>query len=196
MTRQEKSELTREKIYNSALKLIDTKGFDNITVDDITTKAGVAKGTFYIYFPAKEDVLYYTYQHLDTFYQEALDAARTEEEFPSMVKTFIDIYSDRVEELGLGMISAICTNLDMEKSKESYRSGNRSLYKSLYFLVSEGIRFGFIDPDCDRDWCVRQILIAMIGMENYYVIMDGQISIKEMAMKIIPALLLHSDTAI
>ena len=41
---------TREKIYESALKVINEKGYNNVNIEDITTEANVAKGSFYTYF--------------------------------------------------------------------------------------------------------------------------------------------------
>jgi AcrR family transcriptional regulator len=56
--RKEQSIKTREKIVEAVRILIQQKDFELITVQDITTKAKVAKGSFYTYFKRKEDVLY------------------------------------------------------------------------------------------------------------------------------------------
>jgi AcrR family transcriptional regulator len=57
-TRKEHAQKTREKIIDAVRVLIQQKDFELITVQDITTKAKVAKGSFYTYFKRKEDVLY------------------------------------------------------------------------------------------------------------------------------------------
>lgn len=48
---------TREKIVSAAMELFAKKGFDRTTVDEIVAKAGVAKGTFYLYFKSKDDLI-------------------------------------------------------------------------------------------------------------------------------------------
>ncbi len=48
---------TKRKLITAGLELIKEIGFDAINVEDITKKAGVAKGTFYIYFKRKEDIV-------------------------------------------------------------------------------------------------------------------------------------------
>ena len=48
---------TREKIVSAAMELFAKKGFDKSTVDEIVAKAGVAKGTFYLYFKSKDDLI-------------------------------------------------------------------------------------------------------------------------------------------
>jgi AcrR family transcriptional regulator len=55
--RERKKEETRRRITLSALELFHEKGFEATTVDEITERADVAKGTFFNYFPRKEAVL-------------------------------------------------------------------------------------------------------------------------------------------
>ncbi|WP_297518230.1 TetR/AcrR family transcriptional regulator [Thermococcus sp.] len=47
----------REKLVSAAMELFAKKGFDKTTVDEIVAKAGVAKGTFYLYFKSKKDLI-------------------------------------------------------------------------------------------------------------------------------------------
>ena len=55
--RERKKEETRRRITMAALELFHEKGFEATTVDEITERADVAKGTFFNYFPRKESVL-------------------------------------------------------------------------------------------------------------------------------------------
>ncbi len=57
--RERKKEETRHRIFHAAVDLFRERGFEHTTVDDITEKADVAKGTFFNYFPRKEAVLGY-----------------------------------------------------------------------------------------------------------------------------------------
>ena len=47
----------REELLNAAAGVFATKGVSRTTVADITAAAGVAKGTFYLYFESKEHLL-------------------------------------------------------------------------------------------------------------------------------------------
>jgi AcrR family transcriptional regulator len=47
----------RERLYSAALGLFAERGYLQTTVEDITDKADVGKGTFFNYFPTKEHVL-------------------------------------------------------------------------------------------------------------------------------------------
>ncbi len=55
--RQENALLTRKKIIQTAEMLLKKNGFNALCVEDITKTAGVAKGTFYVYFKHKEDIV-------------------------------------------------------------------------------------------------------------------------------------------
>jgi AcrR family transcriptional regulator len=57
--REVKKENKRERILNAAIKLFTKRGFDKTSIADITSHAGVAKGTFYSFFEKKGDVLLY-----------------------------------------------------------------------------------------------------------------------------------------
>lgn len=57
--RERKKEETRRRIFEAAMDLFRTRGFEATTVDDITERADVARGTFFNYFPRKESVLLY-----------------------------------------------------------------------------------------------------------------------------------------
>lgn len=57
--RERKKEETRHRIFTAAIELFREKGFEATTVDEITEKADVGRGTFFNYFPKKESVLAY-----------------------------------------------------------------------------------------------------------------------------------------
>lgn len=55
--RQEAALETRRNIVEAVKMLLEEKSAEAINIEDITTKAGVAKGSFYTYFKRKEDVI-------------------------------------------------------------------------------------------------------------------------------------------
>ncbi len=55
--REEQALQTKTKIIEAAKALIQEKGIDNVSVDDITKLAGVAKGSYYVHFKKKEDIV-------------------------------------------------------------------------------------------------------------------------------------------
>lgn len=49
----------RERLYEAALALFREQGYEQTTVDQITRRAELAKGTFFNYFPSKDAILRY-----------------------------------------------------------------------------------------------------------------------------------------
>ncbi|MBN1635721.1 MAG: TetR/AcrR family transcriptional regulator [Deltaproteobacteria bacterium] len=58
MTRQERRVFkTRNKLLSASSRLFADKGIDLTTIDDITERADLGKGTFYYHFNSKEEVI-------------------------------------------------------------------------------------------------------------------------------------------
>jgi|GEM_PF-4728908 hypothetical protein CLOSPO_01274 len=55
--RKENSQLNKEKIIAAGKRLILDYGYDKVTVSEITRKAGVSKGAFYIHYKTKDDLI-------------------------------------------------------------------------------------------------------------------------------------------
>jgi AcrR family transcriptional regulator len=55
--REEKKQLTKERICQAAMSLFADKGYEATKISEITDLAGVAKGTFFNYFESKEEVM-------------------------------------------------------------------------------------------------------------------------------------------
>ena len=49
---------TKDRLFVAAVKMINEKGYENVSVEDITSAANVAKGTFYTHFESKEAVVH------------------------------------------------------------------------------------------------------------------------------------------
>lgn len=55
--RQRQKQELRRQIYDTAIELFSTHGYEATTVQQITEQLGVAKGTFFNHFPSKEHVV-------------------------------------------------------------------------------------------------------------------------------------------
>lgn len=48
---------TKNQIYDTAVELFHKKGYEKVTIEDITKSIGIAKGTFYNFFSSKREIL-------------------------------------------------------------------------------------------------------------------------------------------
>lgn len=59
MLRESRKKELKKQIFLHAMQLFHEKGFEKVTVQEITVKCGIGKGTFFNYFAKKEDILLY-----------------------------------------------------------------------------------------------------------------------------------------
>ncbi len=98
---------TKRKIREVALKLIDEKGYENVTLKEICKISGINKHTFYYYFKSKDDLLneYYKIPCELTSYDlaEIMTADSNVEKLWLLSKTFVDF----VQNSGVSIIKQI-----------------------------------------------------------------------------------------
>jgi AcrR family transcriptional regulator len=70
-----RGEATRQRLLDAAESEFGVHGFHAASIAGITRSAGVAQGTFYLYFPSKEDVLRELVRHMGHELRQALAAA-------------------------------------------------------------------------------------------------------------------------
>lgn len=93
MALTKKAEKTRSRLLGSARRLISERGFDHVSVEDITKDSGVAKGTFYHYFECKEEVVAeLSFQSIQTIIKKAIDYDGDVRE--RCLYYFIELYKD------------------------------------------------------------------------------------------------------
>jgi AcrR family transcriptional regulator len=68
-------EQRRARIEKTALELFRTRGFDNVTVEDVCAEAGVAPATFYRHFGTKEEVVFAYREEFTAALGRALDTS-------------------------------------------------------------------------------------------------------------------------
>ena len=77
---EQNKEEKRKKLLDNAYELFETKGFKKTSIQDIVDKAGVAKGTFYLYFKNKEDIRnHLVAEKSNNLFKRAIDALNTQD---------------------------------------------------------------------------------------------------------------------
>ena len=61
---------TKDRIYSVALQMIEQKGYENISIEQISHKARVSVGAFYHHFSSKSDILLEIYKTGDQYFRE------------------------------------------------------------------------------------------------------------------------------
>ncbi|KRE83052.1 hypothetical protein ASG89_13040 [Paenibacillus sp. Soil766] len=72
MLREVRKQELKQQLFMKAIELFQAKGYDNVTVEEIASSCGIAKGTFFNYFPKKEHVLLHLGQSQVQFMSEVV----------------------------------------------------------------------------------------------------------------------------
>ena len=146
--KEQKAALIQEEILIAAARLIASRGFRAVTVDDISAEMGFTKSIVYYYMKNKNEILWRIFEKIDETYANGLDdvlhsggsvvdqMAKVMEMHCMNVLTHLDwatIYNRDLNEL---------TDEQRSKVEENRRHYNRRI-QSLY---EEGVRQGVFRP--------------------------------------------------
>jgi AcrR family transcriptional regulator len=151
--RASNKELRKENLYTAAVTLFRQRGFDETRVEEITQAAGVAKGTFFNYFPTKEDVLLYIGERHMTRLGAAMGNGAgkqisQERSAIAALKTVLYTLADSLEEDK--DLVRLAVDKAMKISHLAPTAGGRfSLQGLVALLISRAQRMGEIHPGVD-----------------------------------------------
>lgn len=84
---------TLREVHEIAVRLIDERGFDATTVDDIAAAAGISQRTFFRYFPAKEDAVLLPHRE----FEELIDEYTPPDDAPMTVDAVDALYESQID---------------------------------------------------------------------------------------------------
>ena len=190
--RKKQAIATRQKINRTAIKLFNKDGFDRVTVDRICEKARVSKGTFYLYFDSKEQVI------LDLF-------NKTDQMYEAYFTDKLASKSDPVENLlmlGRKALSAAVSNgtdvmqityrarINLNRSGRPRPIENRSLYKIIFSQVQTAQTQGYLREDLTTEDVTHILLRCVDGVIHAWCLADGNFDLPSEGEKVFAALLL------
>jgi AcrR family transcriptional regulator len=146
------------------MDLFGQRGFFNTTVEDITEAADVGKGTFFNYFPSKEQVFGVLYEIQLTRVSQARVAAKQGElSLRNLLRHFVHQIAEepgKNPQLARGLIATVVSSDAVrEMHLETMRRGRRILAEVLRL----GQRRGEIRRDLAAEDMVRGLQEALIG---------------------------------
>jgi len=59
-----REQMVKDAIFDASVSIILDKGYDNLTMNDVAGRVGIATGTIYNYFTNKEELFLYIYERL------------------------------------------------------------------------------------------------------------------------------------
>jgi AcrR family transcriptional regulator len=188
---------TRKRILESALSLFREKGFDQVSIDEITSAAGVSKGSFYTYFQTKSDIIIEEFRLIDDYYQKKESAIMRSPEAVSRLIAFTKYQLDYIHKnLGFRTLSILYINqMSAFYDQKILANRERTLVRLVSRIIADGQASGHIrqgDPIELAEWMNR----CMRGFFLDWAISKGSLDIKKDGMRffsefVLPALIAH-----
>ncbi|MGN1404667.1 MAG: TetR/AcrR family transcriptional regulator [Erysipelotrichaceae bacterium] len=185
---------TKQKIYTTAIELITNNGYDHVTVDEICQKAGVAKGTFYVHFKAKEDIIKSIYrENCQKYVNEKMHLDEN-----GIQGTLDELYNYCI----LSMEFANSTGVDLTAlSYTAYLSpaakNERTFYAESYSantiksIIRKCFENNIFKPEYSEEIIIKEIFIVMMGSTISWCLADGDYNLKETAAPVFYNLIYH-----
>ena len=96
--RVSQAQKTKKKIFQSASKLINKYGYNQVTIEEISKKAGVSVGAFYHYYNSKTDILVEFFKQIDVYYEDIVEKQMTGDPDKDLVVFFYHYAKYHVEQ--------------------------------------------------------------------------------------------------
>ena len=162
---QQRSEETRSKIIESAIKLFSTRGFNAASVDDICVEAGISKGAFYHHFKSKQALFLALLDGWLQTIDNAIEASKDKtvpETFMQMTEAFPYIFETAGEGLPMFLEFWLQASRD-EKVWQASITPYRRYHKHFTALIKKGMDEGSfvkVDPGLTS----RMIMSTAMGL--------------------------------
>lgn len=186
---------TKSRIVEAAWALFYEVGYDATTVEDIVTRSGTSKGSFYHYFEGKDALLGSLSYLFDAKYEELAEGIDGSENALELLlrlnRELFDMIEKRIE---VTLLSRLLSSQLMAKGERSLLDRDRFYYKLLRRIVTVGQERGEIASDRAAGDIVK--LYAMIERAMLYdwCLSHGEYSLREYAARVMPEMLLFLKT--
>lgn len=170
---------TRRKLMEAAQILICRNGLSDTSVEQITRKAGVSKGTFYTYFERKEDIVLALSRGM---FGEILEQAKQlEGTFLEKLEFYMVNFSGYIEQGSVQMAQEWVKNvINPNLVTDSFdRNKLHSDLIDMRALLHYGVEQQMLSPDFPMDDHARMFVDVLYGEMLCWCMSDGIYSLRE-----------------
>ena len=162
---QQRSEETKTRILESAIKMFSSLGYNKASVDEICREAGISKGAFYHHFESKQSLflalLDGCLKTIDTAIEESRDKTAPET-FMLMTQAFPYLFKTAGEGLPMFLEFWLQASRD-KKIWEASIAPYRRYHKYFTSLIKKGVKEGSF-VDVDPELTSRMIVSTAMGL--------------------------------
>jgi AcrR family transcriptional regulator len=181
--RKEQALVTKDRIYSAAIELMDRKGFENITIADISKEAGVSVGAFYHYFTSKNDILAEIFRKADEYFSTQVIDGLKGKSIPEKIVEYFDHYAKFNVSSGVELTQQL-----FNPKIKFFLKKDRPMLTILADLIQEGQEKKEIRADEDPEELSRLLFVMARGVVFEWSLYDGSYDLEATMHKYIETL--------
>lgn len=168
---------TQKKLLETSIDLIIKKGYDNVTVSEICSACQVAKGTFYIYFESKKDIVIKILKDINhTMLNDKVwdDSATATEQFME----YIELYMRSINQQGVDFTRVFLTIIIQQNFDDKTVKAN--LHEEIVCqIINRGMESGEFRRDIPTNMLYSYLRAYIFGIMMDWCAASGEYSIQE-----------------
>ena len=174
ISHDEQKERTRRALIQAAIALIIEHGYDAVTVTDIADRAGYGRGTFYLHFENKEDIVWSIlrryFENLNERIVASLDGSPTPRQ---AYQSWLNMFENAGQLAQFFRLLNGSTAQTMRRRQRDY----------LVELTGDNLRLGLYPPldDLPPEFAARFLVGATIELLEWWVISRPDFTAAQMA---------------
>ncbi|MBU3099024.1 MULTISPECIES: TetR/AcrR family transcriptional regulator [Clostridium] len=165
---------TKNKIYKSAIDLMDKKGYKNIKIQDICKKAGVSVGSFYNCFESKNEILIEIYKRADEYFiKEVANNIYCDNATNEIIKYF-DYYAKYNVQVGIDTMKLLYNS-----NNKLFITKGRDMQNLLNIIIERGQEKNELSNEMSKESITEYLFIAARGVVYNWCLYDGKFDLLE-----------------
>lgn len=164
----------RESLLNTAFNLFTTKGLHNTSISDIVEQAGVAKGTFYLYFKDKYDINNKLVTHRATrLFDDAYNRMK-EADIDGYREKLLFVINDIIDALNKDKVLLMFISKNLGLGFSRYAMENNSLTDDTPIREATESLIADIKDEISEPRLMMYMIIELVGSSIYSSILYEQ----------------------
>jgi AcrR family transcriptional regulator len=169
---------------------MDDHGYENVTIEDISRKAGVSVGAFYHYYKSKSDIMLELYMQIDDFFNDVVAPQIVSDDVFENIRAYFANYAVYQSDKGYNHVKLL-----FETHDRLFVDKSRAMYSLLREVLEKGRAAGQISEKYSIEEIEDQYFVFARGLVYDWILHESDYDMEERMLRRID-MLSHSFRAI
>lgn len=171
--RQIQAQQTKDYVYNIAIHLFESKGFENITVSEICKQANVSTGTFYNVFKSKYEILNRIFELADIYFTDIVQPEIINLPYQEAILKYFDYYADYTLDRGFSFTQQL-----YNVKNNLFAKDNRIMLIILKDVIENAKNKNELNSDLSSDEILQFLFVCIRGLVYDWCLREGKFDLK------------------